>query len=105
VRILLDECVHANIAMALPGHEVSTVTQSGWRSSQDGPLLRHAEKAFDVFVTVDRNLIHQQNISRYRLGFVILHVRTNQLLSYTPLIESLREAVQTVKPGQVIHLR
>jgi hypothetical protein len=49
VRILIDECVHAGVRRAFTGHEVKTVTQIGWRSSKDAPLLEFAETAFYVF--------------------------------------------------------
>jgi hypothetical protein len=34
----------------------------GWAAMRNGDLLRPAEREFDVFVTVDRNLSVQQNL-------------------------------------------
>lgn len=56
MRILLDECVHAGVRAAFPGHSVKTVVDAGWRSSQDGPLLELAAVRFDVFVTNRREV-------------------------------------------------
>jgi len=53
------------------------VTECGWRSGKDLALLSYAEKTFDVFVTVDRRLPHQNDLPRYRLGFVIAGVPNN----------------------------
>ena len=68
MRILLDECVPARLKRAFPGHAVRTVTESGWRTSKDRPLLTFAQERFDVFVTVDRQLEIENDLTRFRLG-------------------------------------
>jgi hypothetical protein len=71
VRILLDECVHIGVKAASGLHIVQSVAEIGWRSSNDGPLLAFAQDEFDVFVRIDGNLEHQQNLARLKLGFVV----------------------------------
>jgi hypothetical protein len=39
------------------------VQDVGWRSIENGDLLRLAEGRYDAFVTVDRNLAFQQPVS------------------------------------------
>ncbi|MEN3330754.1 MAG: hypothetical protein V7641_119 [Blastocatellia bacterium] len=56
MKLLLDECVDRRFAKELPGHFVKTVPQMGWATIKNGELLGLAEKEFDVFLTVDRNL-------------------------------------------------
>jgi hypothetical protein len=64
MRILLDECIDWRLSHDLAGHDVSTVRRMGWASLKNGALLRRAaEGGFDVFVTVDRHLSQQQNLS------------------------------------------
>jgi len=84
--------------------DVQTVTEIGWRSSRDGPLLQFAQNSFDVFVTVDRKLEHQQNVRLLNLGIVVVHVRNNQFESYRPLLGPLLQATKMVKAGEVIHV-
>jgi len=86
VRVLLDECVNAGVRSALPGIDVQTVTEIGWRSGKDGPLLSFAQNSFDVFVTIDRKLEHQQNIRILNIGVVVVHVRNNELDSLLPSV-------------------
>jgi len=62
VKILLDECVDRRLATAIDGHDVKTVPQMGWAGIKNGDLLVLAEKQFEVFVTVDRNLSFQQTL-------------------------------------------
>lgn len=104
MRVVLDECVNACVRAAFPGFQVRTVTEIGWRSSKDGPLLTFAQISFDVFVTIDRKLEHQQNIRMLNLGIVVVHVASNQLDSYRPLFGALLQAVKTVKAGQVLRV-
>lgn len=61
MRVLLDECVPRALRQDLPGHDVKTVGEAGWAGVKNGALLRLAETAFDVLLTVDRNLEYQQN--------------------------------------------
>jgi hypothetical protein len=68
MRVLLDECVPAAVKSGLAGHEVRTVGRMGWAGKKNGELLKLASKRFDVFVTVDRSLTHQQNVRQRRSG-------------------------------------
>ena len=104
MRILLDECVHAGVRAAFPGHAVSTVTEAGWRGSKDQSLLKLAERGFDVFVTIDRKFERQFDPQEFALGFVIVRVTSNTLAAYVPSFERLRESVERVCKGEVIHL-
>ncbi|HEX6746063.1 MAG TPA: hypothetical protein VF092_02025 [Longimicrobium sp.] len=104
--MLLDENVHRKLARELPGHTVSTVAAEGWRSVLNGELLRRAEAAgFDVFVTADRNLEYQQSLSGRSFGTVVLFPFRLKLEYLLPLVPALREAVVSVTPGQVLHVR
>ena len=102
MRILLDECVPARLRRAFPGHAVKTVTECGWRSGKDFALLAYAENTFDVFVTVDRRLAQDHDLSRYRLGFVVATVSNNRLEAFEPIFERLNLAAESVRPGGVI---
>jgi predicted nuclease of predicted toxin-antitoxin system len=88
-RVLLDECVPATLRRHLPDFEVKTVRQLGWDSKLDGELLREADQKFDVFVTVDRNLVYQQNLSGISLGIVVLVAFSNDIreLHHCPGVE------------------
>ena len=80
------------------------MTEAGWRGSKDGSLLGQAERGFDVFVTIDRKLEHQVDLHAFALGFVIVRVTSNTLTAYAPSFDRMRQAVETVRKGEVIHL-
>jgi hypothetical protein len=96
--------VHVGVKRAFIGHTVKTVFEAGWRSSKDGPLLALAQDQFNVFITIDQNLEHQQNLSKMTIGFVIARVRSNEITYYEPLFERLKEAAETVRAGQIIYV-
>jgi hypothetical protein len=104
VRILLDECVPARLKKAFPGHAVQTVSETGWRSSKDGPLLSFAQDRFDVFITVDRKLETQNDLGKLRLGFIVARVPNNRLDVFAPIFEQLNAAAGKVRRGEIIHV-
>jgi hypothetical protein len=101
VRILLDESLPRGLKGLLEGLDVVTVPEQGWQSMKNGELLRRASDAFDVFVTADQNLEHQQNIASLPLAVVVLVAATNRLEAYQPLARKLGEAIRTARPGSV----
>ena len=72
MKVLLDECVDWRLARDLLGHDVNTTRQMGWATIKNGELLALASEHFDAFVTVDRNLSFQQNISAFKIAVVVL---------------------------------
>ena len=105
MRILLDECVNPRVREAFPGHTVETVRSMGWGGTTNGKLMALAQRSFEVFITVDLNLEHQQNLSTMTLGLVIVDVPDNKITFFQPIFPALLKAVENVRPGEVVHLR
>ncbi len=71
--MLFDQGTPAPLRKALGGHSVETAYERGWSGLQNGELIAAAEQArFEVFVTTDRNLKYQQNLSNRTLAIVVL---------------------------------
>ena len=104
MRILLDECVHTGVRAAFGGHVVRTVVEAGWQGTRDETLLAFAEQKFDVFVTIDRKLENQHDLSKLKLGVILVRVPNNKLSSYEPLFAELNTAAENVRPGGIIHI-
>ena len=79
IRVLLDECVPIQVKADLVGYDVRTVGRMGWAGKKNGELLELAATWFDVFVTTDRSLKHQQNLGGLRLGVVTLVAPSNEI--------------------------
>jgi len=99
--VLLDECVDRRLARDIEGHEVRTVPEAGWAGLKNGELLKRAQGQFDVFVTVDRNLPYQRDLSGFSIAIVILRTPTNRLDDLRVLIPNLLTAIPTSKAGEV----
>jgi len=105
LRILLDEQLPRQLAAYLVGHDARTVQQESWAGLKNGALLTQAEDAgFSVFVTGDRSLGFQQNISKRRLGVVVLCAVSNALEDLLPLVPAGLTAIATVRPGQLLRV-
>ncbi|HEY3932827.1 MAG TPA: hypothetical protein VGM58_10725 [Verrucomicrobiae bacterium] len=103
MRILLDECLPARLRRNLPGHDVQTVSQAGWASIKNGKLLRliAASGKFDAFLTVDKNLPHEQKIEGLPFAVVVLHSKSNRLADVIPFTPELLRRLPEFQPGQV----
>lgn len=104
MRLLLDESVPRRLRDHLEGHEVSTVRDEGWQSKDNGDLLELAGGRFDVLVTADQNLRHQQNLQKYNIAVVVLVAHTNRLQDYVPLAPRLLEALKKAKAGHAVEV-
>ena len=101
MRLFLDECVDWRLARHLVGHEVKSARQMGWTTIKNGELLALAAQAFDVFLTVDRNLAFQQNAASLPIAVVVLHARTNRLTDLRILVPELLTAIKSAKRGRI----
>ena len=99
MNILLDECVPARLGRSLPEHTVITVQRRGLAGIKNGDLLALAEKEFDVFVTVDRKIAIEQDLTRFTLAVVLLRARTNRLEHIRPLAAALLERLEHAPVG------
>ena len=79
MKVFVDECVDWRLSRDIVGHEVKTARQMGWSTIKNGELLALAAKAFDVFVTVDRNLSFQQNLPAFSIAVIVLRAPSNRL--------------------------
>lgn len=75
MRVLVDECLprqlrHWSMA-AWPYEMVATVQEAGWASMKNGALLRVADAAFNVLVTADKNMHHQQNFMGLKISVLV----------------------------------
>ncbi len=101
MKVLLDECVDRRLAGDILGHDVKTVPEVGWAALKNGDLLRRAQREFDVFVTTDRNLPFQQDLSRFSVAVVVLRTPSNRVTDLRRLIPELLAMLPAAKRGDV----
>ena len=100
MRVLLDENLPRALAAELTGHEVSTVQAAGWAGTTNGELLRRAQGSFDVLLSMDRGLQHQQDLGVLRLRIVAIRAPSNRLVHLKPLVGSILNTLASLPPGQ-----
>ena len=104
MKVLLDECGDWRLARDIAGHDVKTARQMGWATIGNGELLASADGAFDVFVTVDRNLSFQQNLPAFSIAVIVLRTKSNRLSDLRQLVPGLLTAIPVAKPGAVTYV-
>jgi predicted nuclease of predicted toxin-antitoxin system len=102
MRVLLDECTPLIVKKRLPTHNISTVQEMGWAGLKNGELLTLAESLFEVFITTDKNLRHQQNLSGRKLAVILLP--GNQVPLVEAVIYKLEAALKTIKAGDFLEI-
>jgi predicted nuclease of predicted toxin-antitoxin system len=99
MKILLDENIPAKVKFDFgPGYEVYTVRDMGWLGKKNGELMGLMTfNGFSFFITLDKNLAKQQNLSRFDLKIILLLVRNNKHQTLQPLIAKVKALLQSGK--------
>jgi len=104
MRVLLDECLPRKLKHEVHADFVKTVPEMNWASRKNGALLLLAEKDFDVFLTSDRNIEHQQNLKSFDLAIIVLIAPTNDIEDLRPLMHAVNEAIRTISSREIKYI-
>jgi len=105
LKVLVDESLPIGLASELAGHEVSTVRAQRWLGLKNGVLLRAAADAgFEVLLTADRALRHQQNLARIGIGVVLIVRVRNRMRELVPLLARIDAALRQVRKGELVEV-
>ena len=104
MRLLLDESLPRRLRNHFSDHEVSTVADVDWLGVKNRELLRRAGEQFDAFITPDRNLRYQQNLSRLSIAVVVLVSPSNELPALVPVVPAVEEALTSLEPRTLIEV-
>jgi hypothetical protein len=103
MRVLLDE----NIDKSLfdKDFDVVTVPEQGWSGTKNGKLLALAAETFDIFVTMDKNLQHQQNLGDIDLAVIVIRAYNNSFAVVSKLMPTVNEALRKAEVGIATHIK
>lgn len=94
MKILLDECVTKRLKPHLAEFKVFTVIEMGWGGLKNGKLLKQCvDNSFDILLTIDKNLMFQQNLDRFELTIVVLNTLTSKIEELILFISSLKAQI------------
>ena len=101
LRILLDNCIPADLVPHIRGHEVSTAVDMGWAGLDDGLLLDAMADQFDVLVTVDTNMRFQQRLEDRQISVVVLRAKSNRVEHLARLVPALHRWLKNIELGEI----
>lgn len=102
MKVLLDECVTRYLKRDLPGYEVLTVEEAGFKGLKNGQLLQAASGQWNVLVTVDQNLEYQQNLKALVIAVIVLKAKRSTYPMLKPLMPQVHATLEKIKPGEII---
>lgn len=102
MKILLDECLPRRLVRDLNRHTVTTVSRQGWSGSTDAELLRLTVTEFDALITMDSNLVFQQNLKLSTLRILVLRAVNSRYETLQALVPDILNALEKIQPGQII---
>jgi hypothetical protein len=65
---------------------------------RNGALLRRAALEFDVFLTIDQSVHHQQTLPG-QLSLITLRIPNNRLETVLPLSSNILTVLEGIQPG------
>lgn len=102
MRILIDECLDWRLSRGFTDHVAISAQKMGWSGIKNGKLLALAvDEKFDVFLTADRNLAFQQNLTQFAIAIVVLEAKGIRLREALPLIPKVLSLLPSLLPGTV----
>ena len=106
MKILIDECLPSRLKHQYPDHIVFTVQEMGWEGKKDKELLKLAvDEGFEIFITIDKNIEHQQNISEIRLGIIVFDIPRTKLENLIPMTNKVIELISKARPFKVYQVK
>ena len=101
MRVLLDENIPHDLIPQFPGHVVLTVQGLGWAGVKNGDLLVRARGQIDAFVTMDRKLERQHDLTALPFGIVVIMARSNRVGDLLPHVGAMHQALDRIMPGGI----
>jgi predicted nuclease of predicted toxin-antitoxin system len=100
MRVLLDENLPHALRYHLSNHETVTAAYAGLAGYQNGALLKAAvEAGFEVLVTADQTLQHEQNLVGFEIAIVLLSANAWRVIE--PYIAKIVTAIDHATPGSL----
>jgi hypothetical protein len=94
MKVLLDENIPRKLKYRFSEEfEILTVPDMGWSGIKNGDLLKRMnEKEFNVLISLDKNMSHQQNLEKFKVCLIVLDSKNSlysTVLGFIPKIENL----------------
>lgn len=99
MKVLFDQGTPVPLRRSLSGHTVDTAFELGWATLRNGDLLDRAEaEGYDLLITTDQQLRHQQNLFGRRLAILVLCSTSWPRIQAH--VATIRETLRRMQPGE-----
>ena len=99
MKLLIDENLPKALKQHFPNHEIYTVRDMGWQSKKNGELLSlMLSEGFEVLITFDKNLKHQQNFAKYPVAVLVVNAFGNAMSFLIELVPQMNHALSNKLP-------
>ncbi len=106
MKLLLDENLPKRLKKDFANFEIFTVRDKGWNSKKNGELLElMLAENFNVLITFDQNLEHQQNFEKYPITVFVLIAENNTYQILSELVPSMKMELEKPLPVGAIKIR
>lgn len=102
MKIIADEDIPYDFVAELDEFDITTVVRAGYGGLKNGALLRTLTGNFDVLITADKNLKHQQNLKRWKIA--VIAMPTNNVVEILGFLPETKEALRNLKPGNYVQI-
>jgi hypothetical protein len=104
MKILFDQGTPVPLRRFLDGHEVHTVFEKGWDRLTNGDVLTAAIlNGYEILISTDQNLQHQQDLRHVRLGIVVLMTTSWPRISRNT--SAVATAIHRVQTGGIVEVQ
>jgi hypothetical protein len=98
MKILLDECVTKRLKPYLMEFDVFTVSEMTWNGIKNGKLITLCvDNDFDLLLTIDKNLMFQQNLDKHKLTIAVLNSATSKIEELVLFVPSIKAQVDKLE--------
>ncbi len=102
MKIILDENLPKALKRYFSAYEVTTVQEQGWAGVKNGELMVRIDGAYDIFLTSDKNLKYQQNLTGRSIA--IIELPTNRLKLLVTIVDKILAEVESISLGMYVEI-
>jgi len=104
MRVLLDHNLPRKLKNHLLSHDSVLTQEAGWNDLENGEMLSATQRTFDVLLTTDTNIYHQQNVAQFDIAVIVLRAYDNKYESLRPMMTDVLSQLEAIKPGEVYYI-
>jgi hypothetical protein len=105
VKLLFDHCLNRRLLNRFPDDEVKTAAAMGWEELRNGQLLATAAAHhFQVLISTDKGLRHEQDLRALPLSVVVMRAKSNRLVDLLPLVPHVHSVLPTLEVVQLVEI-